>query len=96
MSDNPVRVGGGMASAPTTSASPRRAPAGLGSPDPAVPNLATPRPSDDFTGRLVKGDGEGEVRGWIIVAATKERIEFRGFKDPRGHGYLLVGRRVCV
>lgn len=51
----------------------------------------------EWTGELRRGAEDGAVRGWLFCAATGERIEFNGVRDPRpGHGYVLVGKAVPV
>lgn len=45
-----------------------------------------------MTGKLYRGETEGEVRGWLFDHRTNARVEFTGVRDPRGNGYLLAGR----
>lgn len=44
-----------------------------------------------LTGKLYRSVTEGELRGWLYDFRTELRVEFRGCRDPRGRGYLLVG-----
>jgi hypothetical protein len=46
-----------------------------------------------YTGKLHKGEQPDTVRGWL-VDAMGTRLELSGVRDPRGGGYLLVGRVV--
>lgn len=50
----------------------------------------------DLSGKLYRGEHEGEVRGWLYEHRSKLRIEFRGGRDPRPQkgGYLIMGRVV--
>jgi hypothetical protein len=50
-------------------------------------------PKATHTGKLVRGEQQGMVRGFL-VDVMGSRIEFDGTLDPRGGGYLLVGRVV--
>lgn len=50
----------------------------------------------EWTGELRRGEDEGTVRGWLFTPQLGVRIEFTGVKDPRGGGYILVGRKVPV
>ncbi|HEY2616452.1 MAG TPA: hypothetical protein VGI78_03865 [Acetobacteraceae bacterium] len=46
-----------------------------------------------YTGKLYRGSDEGTVRGFL-VDTMGTRLELSGVRDPRGGGYLLVGRVV--
>lgn len=46
-----------------------------------------------LTGKLYARE-DGGVRGWLYDHRTGLRFEFEGVRDPRGKGYLLVGKRV--
>lgn len=50
-------------------------------------------PAQAFTGKLMRAD-EGAVRGWLFDHKSGFRIEFQGPRDPRGNGYLIVGKKV--
>lgn len=51
-----------------------------------------PANAQAMTGKLYRGETEGEVRGWLFDHRTNARVEFTGVRDPRGNGYLLAGR----
>jgi len=66
-----------------------RAIAGIGG------GMRAAEPKHEYTGKLHKGKQEGTVRGWLIDVLGC-RIEFDGTRDPRGNGYLIVGKVVSM
>jgi len=55
--------------------------------------MSAAEPKHEYTGKLHKGEAPGMVHGWLIdVLGT--RIAFTGARDPRGNGYLLIGKVV--
>jgi hypothetical protein len=44
-----------------------------------------------YTGKLSRG-GQNETVVGFLVDTMGSRIEISGFKDPRGGGYLLIGK----
>jgi hypothetical protein len=62
-----------------------------------APDVLRPlQPAMAFSGKLVRGETDGSVRGWLFDHRSGTRIEFDGCRDPRGGGYLLAGRVVPV
>lgn len=45
-----------------------------------------------FTGKLYRGEQDGTVIGWLWDHKTETRITFDGCRDPRGNGYLIMGK----
>lgn len=81
---DPVSMGFGQAAAKR----PRRG-AGAGEDLPA--NVRA------MTGKLYRGENDGEVRGWLFDHRTGARVEFTGVRDPRANGgYLLIGKVLRV